>query len=455
MQQWTVEEVVGIIISIIFLLKHSVLEAQKKKKSLGKGSKQVMIALHRNGVDGKTFVTSIMVKEDIEGLEIPKIAATQIFNAYCERFSSLIRNNLELNYRNSVSRTTNNEFICSVTSGATSRRIKVKKTMTVRQIRDKINNMLGLEDTYTLLGSGIALTEPSKTLEQYNIIKPTAFSFVMKMYGGGSAFSRLLFNTLQKKKIPKENFAKEDIAKENIGKEDEQRIRHLNPKKYPQIKLSTKTDVITLDDDMFIPRAQMPCGHAIGAHTMYEYIKWRLGKDLTTTSICCPDPKCAREWNWDLVSADNCKSINEKNGIKKCPNCKCLGEPSESLNIFRSQKKKKKKKKKKSSIFVYSIFLILYTTSVLYVVVCRAACSSCGTNFCWVCERLWKRNGLQICGNPNCPVLEIQVVLDSCKNKATSYNLDVKIPNIRACPRCFMVFPFFVCVFIAVPPVLY
>jgi len=167
---------------------------------------------------------------------------------------------------------------------------------------------------------------------------------------------------------------------------------------------------VTLEDDNR-PRAEMPCGHAIGAQSMYQYIKWRLSKDLTTNSICCPE--CEKQWDWNLVAQVADLSLSEnlryqqimadrimkRSGIKKCPKCQMLGQASESLNIF------------------------------------RAECASCKTNYCWACEKVWKKGGLQICGNENCPVLEIQLVLDNCEKVTAEYS-GLEMPKIRACPRC-------------------
>ncbi|ETO13545.1 hypothetical protein RFI_23822, partial [Reticulomyxa filosa] len=385
----------------------------KKKKVWAKSQvaemyqAQVMDAFKKNSIDGRLFTTSVLHMEDIRDLGIPNIPAGQIFNAYFGKHAAEIKKKLEKNHQNWNPGATDHEFKCSVTNGKNTTRVMMKKTMTIRQIRNMINETWSLNDNeYELIGSGHTLAEPDKTLEQYGIIDSTVFACIRNTHGGGSVISSLLFvvafflgfesnsilwiegNTgkedtgkeyvkrqnVRKEYVSKRAIAKKDIPKEDIGKEDEQRVRHFNPKKNPEIKLATERDIITLDDNELILRAQMPCGHAIGAQTMYEYIKWRLSKDLATTDICCPDPKCARKWDWSLVAKVADLSISEnlryqqimtdrlmkRNGVKKCPNCKSLREPSESLNIFRCNTKKKK------SLFLLN-FLGIVVVVVLYV----------------------------------------------------------------------------------------
>jgi len=259
--------------------------------------------------------------------------------------------------------------------------------MTIQDVKYIINDVFGLnKDEFALKCGGKDLPDITKRLEGYGIVASTVFAVVNKSHGGA----------------------------QDVGNEDEKKIRRLNTKKYPDIKLTRERDVVTWDDDKIRPRAIMSCGHAVGAQSMYEYIKWRLGRNLTTTNICCPLPECAKEWDWNLVAKVADLSLSENlrylqimsdrlmkgRGVKKCPSCGSLGEASESLNIF------------------------------------RAVCSPCKTHFCWSCEKPWKTDGLQICGNDKCPVLEIQKVLNDAQPVKTTYSANVTIPNVRACPRC-------------------
>ncbi|ETO01179.1 hypothetical protein RFI_36261, partial [Reticulomyxa filosa] len=270
---------------------------------------QVMDAFKKSSIDGKLFTTSVFCVNDVHELGIPNIPAGQIFNAYHRTHSAEIKKKLEKNNKNWNPGATNHAFECNVTNGKNTKRIMMKKTITIRQIRNMINDIWSLNDNeYELIGSGHPLTEPDKTLEQYGIIESTVFACITNTHGGGSIISRkedtgkeyVKIQNVRREYVSKKAIAKKEIPKEDIGKGDEQRVRHFNPKKNPEIKLATKRDIITLDDNELILRAQMPCGHAIGAQTMYEYIKWRLSKDLATTDICCPDPKCARKWDWSL-----------------------------------------------------------------------------------------------------------------------------------------------------------
>ncbi|ETO13259.1 hypothetical protein RFI_24115 [Reticulomyxa filosa] len=112
--------------------------------------------------------------------------------------------------------------------------------------------------------------------------------------------------------------------------------------------INNTKDCITEDDDSNEKRAKMPCGHAIGAATMYNYLQFVLDKNLYTHQITCPVLKCQREWDLELVSkvADLSddeylyyqgiinQRFSQNEGHKTCPTCGSKGERGENLTIF-------------------------------------------------------------------------------------------------------------------------
>ncbi|ETO17020.1 hypothetical protein RFI_20322 [Reticulomyxa filosa] len=177
----------------------------------------------------------------------------------------------------------------------------------------------------------------------------------------------------------------------------------------------------------------MPCGHAIGCYTMFEYMKSVLNRDMYSYKILCPaviEDKikttytiCGKEWDWQLVAAVADLNENEytqytdiitnrfmeAKEIKTCPSClgKCIR--GKYLNVFRTK------------------------------------CLGCNSDFCWACEQPWQSEGQQICGNQNCPLWETQKLLETCDLKVSS---DVKMPPFRACPACLSVPMYFFAIFI-------
>jgi len=281
----------------------------------------------------------------------------------------------------------NAEFRCIANSGASQKYIFVTKTMTVATLKSLVCAAFNITGTQaTITGTGKTLSDDNKTLEQCQITRPTVFSLITRNPGG---------------------------AQDVIGAKDENRIRQLNTND-SSITLTSEKDCITLDDDPLEKRAKMKCGHAVGAQTMYEYMKSVLSKDLYTHKITCPVPNCRMEWDLELVSkvADlsdeeylNYQVIidqrhSKHQGYKICPTCGSKGERQENLTIF------------------------------------RIRCGACkGPDFCWACEKVWKNGGLQICGNPECPVADIQAVLTNCELVIASGS-QLQIPKIRACPKC-------------------
>merc|ERR1719229_30124 len=87
--------------------------------------------------------------------------------------------------------------------------------------------------------------------------------------------------------------SKSNDEKDNDCDEDQYRIRKLRRKKHKKIIiLTSKPDCImgyTTADG--IPRAEMPCGCAFAADTMYRYMKSIFEKNYRETKIICPMSK--------------------------------------------------------------------------------------------------------------------------------------------------------------------
>jgi len=276
---------------------------------------------------------------------------------------------------------------------------KCHKNMTVSEFKVRMNEEIStVAETIDLFAGGEGLVD-SKTLDSYGIIPGFAEVQVTLRVVGGS----------------------------------EIRIRQLNNKN-SKIELTMDKDCITWDDCKKFRRAKMPCGHAIGCYTMFEYIKSVLEKNLYSYQIRCParvcgkqsgkecekeckencSKECGTEWSWQLVAAVADLSEEEyskytkivvgrfenSQQIKECPSCHNKCKRDKNLTIFRTK------------------------------------CLGCrGPDFCWACAKLWKSGGLQICGNEGCPILKVNGVLKGCKDKKLASG-DAVIPEIRACPSC-------------------
>eukprot|EP01083_Nonionella_stella_P109284 318494_1 len=208
---------------------------------------------------------------------------------------------------------------------------------------------------------------------------------------------------------------------------DKRRNRKLRTKKHRgYLKLSSAPDCIMgYTNADRIKRAEMPCGCAFAADTMYRYLKSIFEKNFKETKAICPMPpkQCKgsekqRIWPWALVFivADltqkevvkYTKAIeNRLSGSKNCPHCDATTERPDDLRIS------------------------------------RVRCNVCNkSDWCWNCLKVWKSGGLgPICGNPNCMAAEINSVLKNCGTiKAPSNweitNKEQQIPTTRACPKC-------------------
>jgi len=222
-----------------------------------------------------------------------------------------------------------------------------------------------------------------------------------------------------------------DLKTSGGAQKEKMRIRQMKTED-SRIKLTDKQDCITFDTCKKFLRAEMPCGHAIGCYTMFEYLKSELEKNLYSYQIRCParvcgkqsgkecekncekncEKECGKEWNWQLVAAvadlsedeylQYSKIISRRyedaQDIKECPSCHGTCSRGKSLNMIK--------------------------------------CLGCrGPDFCWSCAKVWKGSGMQICGNDKCQILLVNDVLKTCPDKKL-LNTVTTIPEIRACPSC-------------------
>eukprot|EP01083_Nonionella_stella_P104757 300647_1 len=208
-----------------------------------------------------------------------------------------------------------------------------------------------------------------------------------------------------------------DDEKEDVLGPKEYRFRKLAWTKYKFIKLSKKPDCIMgYADKDGIDRAEMKCGHAIAADTMFHFIKSIIEKNKNAVFIMCPVPDCDTEWDWNtcLRIADmNDHEITKYNLIranrkpdtiilqKTCPYC---GELTKKLQEMKNY---------------------------------RVKCDQCKKgDWCFGCEQPWKSSGRILCGNSNCKLVSgINDILQNCPMQDVSY-LSCKIPKYRACPTC-------------------
>merc|ERR1712212_979551 len=81
---------------------------------------------------------------------------------------------------------------------------------------------------------------------------------------------------------------------------DSKRERTLDFQKFPHLKRTAKPDCIF---PYLTDCVEMPCGCAIGAQTMFDWIKCIFDKSLDSYVIKCPVPKHKDvEWDWDLCT---------------------------------------------------------------------------------------------------------------------------------------------------------
>eukprot|EP01084_Bolivina_argentea_P313584 543046_1 len=294
------------------------------------------------------------------------------------------------------------DIIISIRTGTKTRKLKhtFKKNDLVSSIQqayiDEINP--DKEPDKLILGYRNKNLSGNKTLLSYKITRAATITLRFKTPGG--AFQ--LFD--DEKHQPKSKYN----DKRRLDTDD------------PRIKLSRDPCcVYEYTDQDGIQRATMPCGHAISPPAMLKWIKTIYGENENNFEINCP--KCKQEWDFSLcltvaVLNDNDYSyydaqyeIRSAPEEKRCPFCQEFNERPDDLLIF------------------------------------RVNCNACkGGDWCWNCEKPWKGQAFVICGNVDCATAEINEDLRTCDLKDTTYHIDndeqkpfVKVPEIRACPKCF------------------
>eukprot|EP01084_Bolivina_argentea_P291136 500345_1 len=197
--------------------------------------------------------------------------------------------------------------------------------------------------------------------------------------------------------------------------------RTRNFRKFDWIIVSKQEDcIMKYNDDDDIDRAEMGCGHAIAADTLFYYIRSSFTDNHKIADITCPVPTCQKKWDWDLCVMVSDMSNEEKTKYSKirfkrrhtnlteCPNCGKMVHRSKNLQQFRV----------------------------------RCVCSS--KEFCFNCSLSWRRDESKtVCGNSSCStVTDLNETLRKTNwNKSEIDNMahrkDGKtVPKIRACPRC-------------------
>jgi len=143
------------------------------------------------------------------------------------------------------------------------------------------------------------------------------------------------------------------------------------------------------------------------------YKKKSCAERLDIIDIKCPVPKCDAIWDFKTISVVSALSAQEylqyssifeqrriKINTRQCPNCNVFVKRPNDLSYF------------------------------------RLVCLSCnGSHFCFLCNKKWLGNGLQVCGNQGCGTEQINKVLQNCKMVQPTY-IKNEVPQFRACPVC-------------------
>lgn len=161
------------------------------------------------------------------------------------------------------------------------------------------------------------------------------------------------------------------------------------------------------------PLALMNCGHAIGASSLYNYMKSEFMKP-SVVDIFCPSPNCKEKkikWDWNLCNLvanlsikeleyfENLR-VNRQKSLKKCPSCHNFTSAPENSNYLK--------------------------------VNCGSSLNCC--DFCWTCNLTWKTISSSICGNDACDKTYLNNILTQANKTIDKYL--TKFPAIRACPNC-------------------
>jgi len=182
-----------------------------------------------------------------------------------------------------------------------------------------------------------------------------------------------------------------------------------------RIEATLEPDCLIGYDDKNELRVKMPCSHVFSPLTLFQYVKM-FSEKAHLKNLVCPIPKCNKIWEFEVICAaagltdDEIsqygglivnRNKKEDGVIKACPNCQTLCERPSDLTMF------------------------------------RVNCTSCkGQDWCWSCGQKWSSGGMTICGNNQCGTKSINEILSSCEKITPSYIQNVKVPIMRACPRC-------------------
>jgi len=154
--------------------------------------------------------------------------------------------------------------------------------------------------------------------------------------------------------------------------------RYLNVKN-SLIKLTNDACCVSFETDKDFPRALMPCKHSITSDSMFQYIKM-CGEHLKIIDIRCPVKGCNQIWDFDLCSIVGdltqqeylkYSSMFERRRLAlthcTCPNCQAFIQRPINVPQF------------------------------------RIHCTGCdGEDFCFLCNKIWIGDGLQVCGHEEC-----------------------------------------------------
>eukprot|EP01084_Bolivina_argentea_P012503 23408_1 len=343
---------------------------------------------------------------NIDGLLAKKLAKSISAQRNSDLGSNLSRNNINNGNNNS----TETPFTLNIGGSTPTKLRNIKSSMNIGEIKRKYLEEHGQEITNTKMKGvnikylGEALNDESSTLKSYGILNGDGFQlFITYSLNGG--------------------MSDEKKSNDDSDDEDSYRYRKLRFKKYKQIKLSNKPDCIfgyTNSDG--IKRAEMPCGCAMSADPMFNYMKSVFNKDFRVFKLMCPVPKgqCKgsdeqRHWKWPLVFiiADlSEKEINKYSliiqnrvgGTKECPHCSALCERPANVKMW------------------------------------RVRCSNCNkSDWCFQCGKLWKKGGLSFCGNSNCVMDSLNKCLANTKKiqSISGWSKGLDVAQMRACPNCF------------------
>jgi len=258
--------------------------------------------------------------------------------------------------------------------------LKLKETLAECEIGDKVK---GKEPKIKLIYNG-KLLENDRTLEYYKITSQLTITVIATVNGGAQAPNSSVRRMDRKQKLLK-----------GRGSRD--------------------PDCINGED--IEPRARLPCGCVFCAETVYNSIVHQFSTKWDMTELTCPN--CDALTPWPLLA---CVGALSKDEFKKYTNLlrrkrkdvqrqHSLNCPFCSANVSRPQSLGQN----------------------------RVRCRICSKqDFCFECQKPWKKGGLQLCGNPECGTTSCQKLLDTCEMIVTSDKKE-PCPKFRACPHCLQI----------------